>query len=94
MASVAIVFHSRGGHTRVLAEAIAQGVRSVPGTEAQLVEILPAHVVHGRWDAPAVMSQLERCDVIVVGCATYMGSVSAVFKAFLEKAFDPRLTQQ
>ncbi|MBP2055105.1 multimeric flavodoxin WrbA [Streptomyces griseochromogenes] len=32
-------------------------------------------------------------DAIVLGCPTLMGSVSAVFKAFMEAAFTPFTTQ-
>jgi len=35
------------------------------------------------------MQQLDQGDAIVFGCATYMGSESAVFKAFREAAFRP-----
>jgi multimeric flavodoxin WrbA len=39
------------------------------------------------------MNTMQNSDAIIFGCATYMGSVSAIFKAFLEKAFDPWMTQ-
>lgn len=37
---------------------------------------------------PAIMARLDASDAIAFGCATYMGSASAVFKAFLETAFE------
>jgi NAD(P)H dehydrogenase (quinone) len=40
------------------------------------------------------MSVLDSCDGIVFGCATYMGSASAIFKAFLARAFQPRWFEQ
>ena len=40
------------------------------------------------------MTELDRCDGIIFGCATYMGSGSAIFKAFLEAAFRPRWLEQ
>jgi NAD(P)H dehydrogenase (quinone) len=94
MVTVAIVYQSGGGHTQVLAEAISRGVAACEGAEATLIRIVPEHVVNGQWNAPAVMDQLEKCDAIVFGCATYMGSVSSIFKAFLERAFEPWLEQK
>jgi len=40
------------------------------------------------------MKTLDGSDAIIFGCATYMGSVSAIFKAFLEKAYDPWVDQR
>jgi multimeric flavodoxin WrbA len=40
------------------------------------------------------MAKLDQSDGIVFGCATYMGSASAVFKAFLESAFRPHWLEQ
>src|ERR1700757_3373941 len=40
------------------------------------------------------MATLDESDAIVFGCATYMGSASAVFRAFLEAAFQPHWLEQ
>jgi NAD(P)H dehydrogenase (quinone) len=37
---------------------------------------------------------MSALDGIVFGCATYMGSASAIFKAFLEAAFQPHWLEQ
>ena len=50
-------------------------------------------VIEGRWSNNAVMDKLDQADAIIFGCATYMGSVSAIYKAFLEKAFEKWLVQ-
>ena len=76
MVSIVIVAHSGSGHTRALAEAVARGAGSVPGTA---VHLLDAGVAHERWDL------LDAADAIVFGAPTYMGSVSAGMKAFMEK---------
>jgi hypothetical protein len=44
---IAVVYQSGGGHTRVLATAVADGARSVPGVDVSLSEILPSQVVNG-----------------------------------------------
>jgi NAD(P)H dehydrogenase (quinone) len=87
--TVTVVYHSMHGHTRVLAEHVAQGARLVPGAEVHLVEIRPEAVTAGRWQDDEIMTLLERSDAIVLGSPTLMGGVSAVFKAFLEEAFTP-----
>jgi multimeric flavodoxin WrbA len=91
--TVAVVYHSLHGHTRVLAEHLVHGARSVPGAEVHAVEIRPEAITAGRWRDDEVMALLERSDAIVFGAPTLMGSVSAVFKAFLEEAFTPWTTQ-
>ncbi|MEV0091937.1 flavodoxin family protein [Streptomyces sp. NPDC050738] len=91
--TVTVVYHSVHGHTQVLAEHLAGGARLVPGAQVHLVEIRAEDVVAGRWHDAEVLALLERSDAIVFGCPTLMGSVSAVFKAFMEAAFTPFVTQ-
>jgi NAD(P)H dehydrogenase (quinone) len=94
MANLAVVFQSGKGHTKVLAEAIVKGINSVEGVSGQLLEIRGQDVKDGRFANDALMSALDESDGIVFGCATYMGSASAIFKAFLEAAFMPRWFEQ
>ncbi|MGW2933106.1 flavodoxin family protein [Streptomyces sp. NPDC001156] len=94
MATIAVVYHSPNGHTRALAEHIARGVKSVPGVDMHLIEIRGDQVSEGRWSDAATMELLKDSDTIVFGAPTYMGSLSAVFKAFLEGAFYPFLGQE
>lgn len=72
---VAIVYHSGYGHTRRLAEAVKAGVEQVEGVEGLLLNVEEAQ---RRWD------DLAAAEAIVFGAPTYMGSVSAAFKAFQE----------
>jgi multimeric flavodoxin WrbA len=84
MPTVAVVYHSGFGHTKVVAEAVIRGAASVAGTQAKLISVdeLPTpdadRKLGGRWD------ELNAADAIVFGCPTYMGSVSAAFKKFME----------
>lgn len=86
--TLSVVYQSNRGHTRRIAEAIVAGVNRVDGADAHLLEIVGRDVHEGRWSNPSIMSQLEASDAIAFGCATYMGSGSAIFKAFLETAFE------
>jgi multimeric flavodoxin WrbA len=75
MSKVAIVYHSGFGHTKVLAQSVAKGVDSVEGAQAILV---PVEEVEAQSQA------LADADAIIFGAPTYMGSVSAPFKAFMD----------
>lgn len=86
MANVAIVYFSGSGHTHLMAEAIAQGVRQVSGVEATLLRITGSQIIEGRWQDDAVLEALNKADAIVFGSPTYMGGVAGQFKTFLDAA--------
>jgi NAD(P)H dehydrogenase (quinone) len=94
MAKLAVVFQSGKGHTKALAVSILKGINSVDGTNGSLFEIHGRDITDGRFANEGLMSSLDSCDGIVFGCATYMGSASAIFKGFLEAAFQPRWFEQ
>lgn len=94
MVKLAIVFQSGKGHTKALADSILKGINSVEGASGSLFEIRGQDIHDGRFANEALMGALDTCDGIVFGCATYMGSASAIFKAFLESAFQPRWFEQ
>lgn len=75
MTSVAIVYHSGFGHTAAIAESVATGARSVAGTDVHLISV-------EEYEAKAAI--LDAADAIVFGSPTYMGSVSAKFKEFMD----------
>jgi multimeric flavodoxin WrbA len=80
---VAIAYHSVRGHVAKLAGAVAEGVHEVPEATAALVALDALTAVS--WEL------LDRADALVFGCPTYMGGVSAVFKAFAEQSLRPWL---
>ncbi|MBL1079550.1 flavodoxin family protein [Nocardia sp. 2] len=84
MTTIAIVYHSGFGHTRVQAESVSRGATSVPGVEARLVSV---DEYESAWEA------IDAADAIVFGTPTYMAGVSAPFKAFLD-ATSGRWAQQ
>ncbi len=75
MVRTAIVFHSGFGHTAALAEAAARGASGVEHVVAQRV---PVADLERHWDL------LDNADAMIIGAPTYMGSVSADFKRFME----------
>ncbi|TDO45031.1 multimeric flavodoxin WrbA [Kribbella sp. VKM Ac-2527] len=75
-ARIAVAYHSGYGHTAKQAEAVAAGASAVPGAQADLVPL--DELTDEVWE------RLAAADAIVFGAPTYMGSPSAVFKAFAE----------
>lgn len=76
MSSICVVYHSGYGHTKAQADAVADGARSVPDTE---VHQIPVQQVDAHWD------RLHGADALIFGTPTYMGTVSAEFKTFMDK---------
>lgn len=77
MATVAIVYHSGYGKTKIMAEHVLKGVQAVPGVTAKLITA---------DQAIANLAELTSADCIIFGCPTYMGSMSAKMKELFEVA--------
>lgn len=88
MTTISIVHHSAGNHTHRQAEAVARGAGAVPGVTVHLLRLEPSQIGPDmRWRDPAILDTLGASDGIVFGSVTFFGTVSAVFKAFLEATF-------
>jgi NAD(P)H dehydrogenase (quinone) len=88
MTTVSIVFHTGQGHTGALAAAIAKGAANVEGVTVHLLQITPEQIgAGGRWQNDEIMAKLDASTAIIFGCPTWMGSVSSIFKAFMEATF-------
>jgi NAD(P)H dehydrogenase (quinone) len=86
MPTVAIIYFSAQGHTHQIAEAVAEGARSVSGTTVELHRIVGNEIVDGRWKNPAALAKFATADAIIFGTPTYMGGYSAQLKAFIDAA--------
>jgi len=75
MNTVAVVYHSGYGHTAAVAKAVARGAADIAGVEVKLV---PVTDIDRHWQ------DLDAADAIIFGAPTYMGGVSAPFKAFMD----------
>ena len=84
MSKIAIVYHSGTGHTARMAEAVAEGVRSVEGVEVTLLRIEGTHIVEGRFHGDDLLAACDAADGIIFGSPTYMGMVSGQFKSFAD----------
>ncbi len=77
--SIAVVYHSGSGHTRVQAEAVFDGAASVEDASAHLISVdADGQVDDVGWDL------LDAADAIILGAPTYMAGPSAPFKTFLD----------
>ena len=81
---IVIVYHSVTGTTAQLAEAIAAGCHSVTAVDLQLLRIEGTDITQGRYKNSAVLEAIDQADVVIFGSPTFMGSVSAQFKAFAD----------
>jgi NAD(P)H dehydrogenase (quinone) len=77
-AKVAVVYHSGFGHTEVLAKKVAEGVVD-GGAEVVLLKIDGL-----TQDFDPLLEAASQADAIIFGAPTYMGDVSAPFKAFAD----------
>lgn len=84
MIKVAVIFHSVSGSTKRLAEAVANGVEVVEGARADTLEIVGSDIVEGRFGNSEVFEKLKGADAIIFGSPTFMGCVTAQFKAFAD----------
>jgi NAD(P)H dehydrogenase (quinone) len=90
---ISIVFHSGSGHTAEMSHAVTKGALS--GGDVSVIEhqIMDTDFSGGRWLNDELLTQLDASDAIILGSPTYMGSVSAQLKAFMD-ATSPRYLQR
>ncbi len=67
-----------------MAEAVARGARSVPGTHVHVLAIEGKDILDGRFKNDALLERLDASDAIIFGSPTYMGGPAAQFKAFAD----------
>ena len=90
---ISIVFHSGSGHTKEMSHAVAKGALSAGNVSVVEHQILDADFDYGRWVNDDILTQLDASDAIIFGSPTYMGSVSAQLKSFMD-ATSPRYLQR
>ncbi|HEY1407206.1 MAG TPA: NAD(P)H:quinone oxidoreductase, partial [Spirochaetota bacterium] len=94
---ILVLFYSSYGHVYKMAEAVAEGARSVAGAEVivkRVPETLPPDVVKAMGiDAAskiyahipiATVGDLEKADAIIFGTPTRFGNMSGQMRAFLD----------
>ncbi|MBD8542800.1 NAD(P)H:quinone oxidoreductase [Oxalobacteraceae sp. CFBP 8761] len=90
--SILVLYYSRHGATRKLAELIAQGVDSVPGAEARL-RTVPTVSSVAEATAPSIpedgapyveAADLAECAGLALGSPTRFGNMASSMKYFLD----------
>ncbi len=89
---ILVLYYSRHGATRKLAELIAQGIESVPGVDARLRTVPAVSTVTEatesdipRDGAPYVeLADLVDCAGLALGSPTRFGNMAAAMKYFLD----------
>jgi NAD(P)H dehydrogenase (quinone) len=98
MAKVSVVFYSMYGHVHRMAEAVAEGARSVAGSEVKLFQVpeLVPETALERTGAKAARQafaqipvmepdQLVEADALIFGTPTRFGNMAAQMRNFLDR---------
>jgi len=96
--NIQVIFYSMYGHIYTMAEAIAEGARSVEGTNVELLqvpELIPDEVLeqYGAKAAraafahipTATVARLPEADAIIFGTPTRFGNMAAQMRNFLDQ---------
>lgn len=78
MPKVLVVYHSMSGNTRQMAEAVAEGARSVSGTDVEVKEGLEATI-----------DDLLQCDGVALGSPDYFSDMAGGMKDFFDRTYYP-----
>lgn len=94
MAKVLVLYYSSWGHVSEMAQAVAEGARSVAGTEVavkRVPELVPeavrqsAHYKDESSIPVATVDELVQYDAIVIGTPTRYGNMASQMKNFLDQ---------
>jgi multimeric flavodoxin WrbA len=78
MARVLVVYHSLGGQTKAMAEAVAEGARAVRGAEVVV-----------KTGLEATIDDLLGCDAIALGSPDYFSYMAGGLKDFFDRTYYP-----
>ena len=94
MTKVLVVYYSGSGHTEIMAQAVAEGARSVDGVTCdvkRVPELVPEEIAKSsgmktEQDAPfARPDELADYDAIIFGTPTRFGNMAAQMRNFLDQ---------
>lgn len=78
MSKILVVYHSLGGNTKKMAEAVAAGARSVPGTQVSI-----------KTGLQATTDDLLGCDGVALGSPDYFSYMAGGMKDFCDRTYYP-----
>jgi multimeric flavodoxin WrbA len=77
MTKILIVYHSQGGNTQKMAEAVAEGAKEVKEVEVTLKKAFDI-----------AEEDLIDCDGLVIGSPEYFGTMSGVVKDLFDRTYE------
>lgn len=92
MTEILVLYYSRHGHVREMAQLVARGVLAVHGCSARLRTVPSLHgpvaAVPDQGDPYVEADDLRDCAGLALGSPTRFGTMAAPLKAFLERTSD------
>ena len=96
MADILILYYSRSGHVKSMAEQVARGIERVSGCHAMLRTVPPVSTVCEATEdsIPAdghlyvTHDDLKHCSALVLGSPTRFGNMAAPLKYFIDSTSD------
>ncbi len=92
MTEILVLYYSRHGHVREMAQLIARGVLTVPQCTARVRTVAPLHsapdALSSDGDPYVSKTDLRECAGLALGSPTRFGNMAAPLKAFLETTSD------
>jgi NAD(P)H dehydrogenase (quinone) len=73
-ARILVLYHSETGNTKLMAELVAEGARSVPDTDVRVLSVVEATADDILW-----------CDGVALGSPTCLGTVAWQMKRFWDE---------
>lgn len=77
-ARILVLYHSQDGHTKMMADLVAEGAASVPATEVRLKSVVEATADDLVW-----------CDGVAAGSPTHMGTIAWEMKRWWDVTAQP-----
>ena len=96
MASILVLYYSRSGHVKTMAEQVSRGIESVDGCES-VIRTVPAistvceateSDIPNEGHLYVTQDELRHCDGLVLGSPTRFGNMAAPLKYFLDGSSD------
>lgn len=94
MATILVLYYSRYGATKQMAQQIARGIESIPGMEACIRTVPPVSASTEATEPPipdsgapyATLEDLKDCAGLALGSPTRFGNMAAPLKYFIDQA--------
>ena len=77
MCNILIIYHSQSGHTRKMAETVAEGAGSIEGVRVTVKQA-----------SEAGLEDLLNCDGLAIGSPEYFGYMSGMIKDFFDRTYE------